>query len=138
MRACMQMLAEQSRRVLYATPTGKLASTFAFEGQVTGTTIHRAFGIIPKTLSGSWSPQDTLDFDAWVIGEISMVSTAIGDDTVRLWIRAEKAPLLIELNRAVAGSDGIAKVWFPKGRFVLGETQARDGDWGILGVGMRF
>ncbi len=81
-------------RVLFANPTGMLATSVQPRLGMVSTTVHRAFG---ANVDGSFSstPAILQEHDVWVVGELGMLPVNIFDQIIRAWLDAGRWPLLL-------------------------------------------
>jgi hypothetical protein len=89
----IHMFLDKDLKVLYATPTGKLAVACARREGLLATTLHRAFGITASDAS-NWRNDNVADYDVWIIDEISMVHPDHFDHIMYAWISLDRMPVL--------------------------------------------
>ena len=90
----VHMFIDKGLKVLYATPTGKLAVACVRRDGLLATTLHRAFGINAAD-SSTWRNDNVGDYDVWLIDEISMVHPKHFEHIMNAWISLDRLPILI-------------------------------------------
>ena len=90
----VQFLLHEGLSVVYATPTGKLATTCPAADRLLATTVHRAFGITLGD-AAEWGSDTIFEYGAWIIDELSMISQRHFDLIVHTWNTGGRRSLLI-------------------------------------------
>ena len=82
------------KKVLYATPTGKLATAMPGRENLLCTTYHRAFGLLGDD-PRAWGNEALAHFDVWIVDEVSMLPKAHFEAMLAQWRHAGSWPHFI-------------------------------------------
>ena len=82
------------KRVLYATPTGRLATAMPGRENLLCTTCHRAFGLLGDD-PRAWGNEALVHFDVWIVDEVLMVPKAHFEAMLAQWRAAGSWPHFI-------------------------------------------
>jgi hypothetical protein len=89
----MLKLLSEDKRVLIASPTGRLACSVPNRSNAVSTTVNRAFGLDLNNVEGCADFAAT--FDAWFVFEISMLTQSQVEFILKSWRILNRAPVLV-------------------------------------------